>query len=107
MEESTKPFDFRTTRLSFHFMNYREEGIELTTSMLALRPDRPARTSFLVAAHEPCWRSGLGWLYRKYPAYFEPPNPAVRDLEGGYVLAHPRMTDEEIRSMLPHNLRWE
>jgi len=103
----TKPFDFRTSRLSFNFLNYREEGIELRTSMLALRPDRPARTSFLIAAHEPCWRSGLNWLYRKYPAYFDPPNPQVRDLEGGYVLAHPRMTDGEITSMLPHNLRWE
>ena len=103
----TKPFGFRTSRLSFDFMDYRSEGVELHTSMLALRPDRPARTRFLLAAHEPCWRSGLGWLYGKYPAYFDPPNPRVRELEGGYVLAHPHMGDSQFRSMLPHNLRWE
>jgi hypothetical protein len=103
----TKPFEFRTSRLSFDFMDYRLEGIDLHTSMLALRPGRPARTRLLITAHEPCWRSGLNWLYRKYPAYFDPPNPRVRDLEGGYILAHPRMTDQEFRSMLPHNLRWE
>ena len=103
----TKPFEFRTSRLNFNFMNYRLEGIELHTSMLALRPGLPARTRFSIAAHEPCWRSGLNWLYTKYPGYFDPPNPQVRELEGGYILAHPHMTDKEFRSMMPHNLRWE
>ena len=103
----TKPLGFRTARLSFEFMDYRSEGVELCTSMLAPRPDQPARTRFVLHAHPPCWRSGLAWLYREYPKYFDPPNPRVREVEGGYVLAHPHMTDAEYDSMLPHDLRWE
>jgi hypothetical protein len=102
----TKPFAFRTSRLSFEFMDYREPGISLNTSMLALRPDQPARTSFVFHAHEPCWRSGLAWLYQNNPTYFDPPNPAVREYEGGYTMGHPFMTGSEIDSMLPHQLRW-
>ncbi len=102
----TKPFAFRTSRLSFEFMDYREPGISLNTSMLALRPDQPARTSFVFHAHEPCWRSGLAWLYKNNPTYFDPPNPAVREYEGGYTMGHPFMTGSEIDSMLPHQLRW-
>jgi len=103
----TKPFGLKTGRLSFLFGDYRGAGIGLKTSMCALRPGRPVITRFLIRAHEGCWRPGLAWLYRLHRDYFEPPNPRVRSIEGGYLLAHPFMTDEEIGSMLPHGLKWE
>ena len=102
-----KPLGFRTSRLTFDFMDYRCAGVELHTSMLALRPEQPAKSRFIIRPHEACWRPGLAWLYDRYPTYFDPPNPRVRDIEGGYVLGHPFMTDGELDSMLPAGLKWE
>lgn len=103
----TKPFGLKTSQLSFEFMGYREAGVDLKTSMRALRPGAPAVTQFLLHPHLGCWRPGLAWLYKRYPKYFNPPNQRVREIEGGYLLGHPFMTGDELDSMLPHALKWE
>ena len=103
----TKPFDLRTSRLSFSFMDYRSEGVEMHTSHLALRKGAPAKTEFLIHPHEGCWRPGLAWLYGKFPKYFDPPNPRVREIEGGYLLGHPHMSEADFASALPQGLKWE
>lgn len=103
----TKPFGLKTARLAFAFGDYRADGMRIVTSELALRPNRPATVELLLHPHEGCWRPGLAWLYRKYRRYFDPPNGAVRKIEGGYLLGHPHMTADEIESIRPHGLKWE
>jgi len=103
----TKPFGLKTAFLSFNFDDYRGRGMEIETSMLGLKSGKTAVTEFLIHPHEGCWRPGLAWLCRKYPDYFEPPNPRVRSLEGGYLFGHPFMKETEIASVVPFGVRWE
>ena len=35
-----------------------------------------------MVAHPADWRAGLGWMVDRYRAYFEPPSPAVSELDG-------------------------
>ena len=106
----TKPFGLKTSKLAFFFQDYRThgvEGVEIETTLLALRKDKPAVVEFIIHPHEGCWRPGLAWLYKKYPEYFDPPNKKVREIEGGYFLSHPFAKEKDIASMTPHKLKWE
>ena len=47
-----------------------------------LTPQAPVRFAMDLVAHEADWRAGLGWMVRRYPDYFEPPNPRAHDLAG-------------------------
>ena len=42
----------------------------------------PIRLTMHLVRHEPDWRGGLRWMVGRYPAYFDPPNPAVQELAG-------------------------
>ena len=35
-----------------------------------------------LVAHPADWRGGLGWMTRRYPEFFNPPNPRARDIAG-------------------------
>jgi hypothetical protein len=35
-----------------------------------------------LVAHGADWREGLGWMARRYPAYFDPPNPQADETSG-------------------------
>jgi hypothetical protein len=35
-----------------------------------------------LVGHEADWRGGLGWMVRRYPEYFNPPNPGVDEIAG-------------------------
>ena len=103
----TKPFGLKTSKLAFSFQDYRSQGVEVETTLLGLRKDKPAVTEFMIHPHEGCWRPGLAWLYKKYPEYFDPPNKKVREIEGGYFLSHPFVKEKDIASMTPYKLKWE
>ena len=103
----TKPFGLKTSKLSFFFQDYRSEGIEIETTLLGLRKDKPAVVEFIIHPHQGCWRPGLAWLYKKYPQYFDPPNKKVREIEGGYLASHPFIKEKEIKSIIPYKVKWE
>ncbi len=43
---------------------------------------RHVRFAMDLVTHENDWRSGLGWMVKRYPAYFEPANPKAHDVGG-------------------------
>jgi hypothetical protein len=43
---------------------------------------RKVKFSADLIGHEPDWRAGLGWLVKRYPAYFRVPNPLAEELIG-------------------------
>jgi len=101
-----KPFGFKTSQLFFHFLDYHSTGVYLETDYLGLRKGRPARTHFMIHPHEGDWRPGLGWLYRKYPEYFRPPNKNVRRCEGGYVMGDPNIPEKKIKETVDYDPKW-
>lgn len=56
--------------LRFSRVNYRLGG------------GRPVRFALDLTAHEADWRGGLRWMVRRYPQYFDPPNPAADSMAG-------------------------
>ncbi len=103
----SKPFELKTSKLAFSFQDYRNQGVEIETTLLGLRRDKPAIVEFIIHPHQGCWRPGLAWLYKKYPQYFDPPNKKVREIEGGYLFSHPFIKEEEIKSIIPYKVKWE
>jgi len=103
----SKPFGLKTAKLAFSFQDYWGQGVEIETGMLGLRKDKPAIVEFVIHPHEGCWRPGLAWLYKKYPRYFDPPNKRVREIEGGFLFSHPFIKEEEVKSVLSSNVKWE
>ena len=101
-----KPFGLKTARLAFHFKDYHSDGVDAETSCLYLRKDQPVVAELLIRAHEGCWRPGLGWLYNKYPEYFDPPNPHVHELEGGFMLTNPYTEDSYIKEVGKYKVKW-
>jgi len=92
-----KPFGFKTSQLFFHFLDYRSTGVYLETEHLGLKQSHPAATSFMIHPHEGDWRPALGWLYKKYPDYFNPVNKKVREIEGGYAMGGPNTPERSIK----------
>lgn len=90
-------------RLSFHFGNYHETGVEAEFSCLALSPGRPVEIELLLRGHEGCWRPGLRWLADYYREYFEPPNPDVWKRQGAFAITNV-FTDPEY--LKRHRLQW-
>jgi len=43
---------------------------------------KPVHLSMDLAAQSSDWRSGLAWMVRRYPDYFNPPNPRVQSMAG-------------------------
>ena len=101
-----KPFDLKSARLSFHFKDYHSDGIEVEHTCLYLGKDKNAVAELLIRSHEGCWRPGLGWLYDKYSEYFNPPNPKVHELEGGFMITNPYTEDKYLQNLRKYNIKW-
>jgi hypothetical protein len=43
---------------------------------------RTVRFATDLVPHQADWRAGLKWITARYPAFFEPPNPAVQEMAG-------------------------
>jgi hypothetical protein len=43
---------------------------------------RPVKFSLDLVVHAPDWRAAMGWLVRRYPAYFEPVVPLAHEIAG-------------------------
>ena len=102
----SKPFGLKSARLAFHFKDYHSDGIEVENTCLYLGENKTAVAELLIRAHEGCWRPGLGWLYDKYPEYFNPPNPQVHELEGGFMITNPYTEYNYLESIAKYNIKW-
>ncbi|MCC6127192.1 MAG: NPCBM/NEW2 domain-containing protein [Pirellulales bacterium] len=66
------------------------------------------RCALDLTAHRADWRSGLDWYARRYPAYFEPPNPCVRQMAGnGGYSSHAEITDAELLMRMAFRVNWK
>jgi hypothetical protein len=61
-----------------------------------------------LTAHHADWRSGLDWMARRYPAYFNPPNPFVQQMAGnGGYSSHAEITDAELLMRMAFRVNWK
>jgi hypothetical protein len=61
-----------------------------------------------LVAHRADWRSGLSWMARRYPAYFDPPNPFVQRMAGhGGYSSHAEITDAESLMRMGFRVNWK
>jgi hypothetical protein len=66
------------------------------------------RFSLDLVAHPADWRSGLGWMARRYPQYFNPPNPAVQRMGGcGAYSSHAAITEPERLMQMAFRVNWK
>ena len=100
------PFDFKTPRLSF-VTSYREEYLAARFDWLALSRTQRARASLLLRGIGGDWRPGLGWLYERYPEYFEPRSRRIHKLWGGhFTTCDPWIALKEAKTAASLGARW-
>ncbi|OGV71549.1 MAG: hypothetical protein A3K18_22340 [Lentisphaerae bacterium RIFOXYA12_64_32] len=96
-----KPFGLKIPQWGFEFGTYHFGGLHVESTLLGLRPNRPAHVALMLRGHAGCWRPGLGWLVDKYPEYFRPGNPKTPAIvEGGFMGGSPFSTDKDCRNAL-------
>jgi hypothetical protein len=82
---------------------------DLTFARLYHRLDdtNVVRCSLDLIAHPADWRSGLAWMARRYPAYFNPPNPAVEQMAGcGAYSSITEITEVERLMRMAFRVNW-
>ena len=87
----------RGGRLSFQFLDYHSEGVDVRFSDLLLSDTRNAEAELLLSAHENCYRCALAYWKKKFPAFFEAPNPELARTKGPFLMTNPSLSEEYIR----------
>lgn len=68
----------------------------------------PLRFSLDIVAHEPDWRGGLGWMVRRYPQFFQPPNPVAQEISGcGAYSSHEGEIDTDKMRRMGFSVNWK
>jgi hypothetical protein len=60
-----------------------EGSITFSRSNNKISKDKPVRFAMDLIAHAGDWRPGLGWMVKRYPAYFNPANSTADEAGGG------------------------
>ncbi len=101
-----KPFGQINPQLRFHFTDYHSAGIYVENNLLGLRRRQPVKSSIMLRFHEGCFRPTLAWLFKRYPQYFLPGNPAVKQYEGGSMFGPPHVSKKDADKMAKVGLKW-
>ncbi|MBN2581354.1 MAG: chitobiase/beta-hexosaminidase C-terminal domain-containing protein [Pirellulales bacterium] len=83
---------------------------DLTFSRLHHRFDKSntVRGALDLVAHPADWRSGLGWMTRRYANFFDPPNPAVQQMAGcGAYSSHAVISEVERLMQMAFRVNWK
>jgi len=73
-----------------------------------ITPGLPVRFAMDLVVHQADWRAGLGWLVKRYPKYFDPPNPRVRQIAGcGAYSSHANDFDAERLMRMAFRINWK
>jgi len=62
--------------------------LQVISEYLGLRDNRNAKTGLLITLQPRDWRASLGWVYNRYPEYFDPAE-GFGAFDGNYVIDHP------------------
>jgi hypothetical protein len=66
------------------------------------------RCAMDLIAHPADWRGALGWTSRRYPQFFDPPNPQVAQMAGcGAYSSHADITDVERLMQMAFRVNWK
>jgi hypothetical protein len=69
---------------------------------------RSVRFAMDLVAHPADWRGGIGWMTRRYPEYFDPPNPMAYEIAGcGAYSSHSEIHDVEKLRKMAFRLNWK
>ena len=61
-----------------------------------------------IIAHRADWRAGIGWMTRRYPEYFNPPNPKAYEIGGcGAYSSHAEIIDVEKLRKMAFRVNWK
>lgn len=67
----------------------------------------PVRFALDLVGHPADWRGGLGWMVNRYPAYFNPPNTRVYELDGcGSYTRYQGELDESTLRKIGYSVNW-
>lgn len=71
--------------------------------------ERPVGFAMDLVAHPADWRGGLGWMVRRYPAFFEPSNPAAHGMAGcgAYSSSNAENMDAETLMRMAFRINWK
>jgi hypothetical protein len=68
----------------------------------------PVRFAFDLTAHAADWRGAMGWVTKRYPGYFDPPNPRAHDLAGcGAYSAYEGDLDADQLRRMAFRVNWK
>jgi len=69
---------------------------------------RPVHFEIDLVAHPADWRGGIGWMTRRYPAYFDPPNLKAYEIGGcGAYSSHSELLDVEKLRKMAFRVNWK
>lgn len=73
-----------------------------------ITPDHPIRFAMDLITHEADWRAGLGWMVKRYPQYFDPPNSKAHEIAGcGAYSSHSSDFDAERLMRMAFRINWK
>ena len=73
-----------------------------------ITPDHPIRFAMDLITHEADWRAGLGWMVKRYPQYFDPPNSKAHEMAGcGAYSSHSTDVDAERLMRMAFRINWK
>ena len=71
------------------------KGLTISHANLNLKANPSA--TIMIKSHEGDWRPGLGWFYKLFPEYFDPPHKEIYDAEGVQLYACAGEREENIK----------
>jgi hypothetical protein len=78
--------------------------LEAVNYYIGLVGDRPMKTKVMLFFHEGDWRPGLGQVYKRWQAFFDPFNRAIYDREGTF-LCGTAYVDEHVDKLVACGLK--
>ncbi len=70
------------TLLEMSLTTRRRNALVFSRNDNRLSAERPVRFAMDLVVHVADWRAALGWMARRYPEYFDPPNPRAFEFAG-------------------------
>lgn len=97
------PFELKKPGLQWQMRN---DSLNISNYHLRLSKNHPAQTGIYIVPHQGDWRSGLFWLYNKYPAYFNPFNQKIWENEGWFMMVDPEWSSASLAKLAHQEVAW-
>lgn len=86
----------------------KDGSISLTRINRRISSAQPIKLTADIVPHKADWRAGLGWMARRYPAFFNPPCAAAHDIAGcGAYSSHEGELDTNRFKKMAFRVNWK